>query len=71
MKDSTIFDIFKRKLELKETLASPDHCEGIDVIMKQFEDVGFTTEDTLDFIAKLNYLIDKGIPIILPNLLYK
>jgi hypothetical protein len=63
MDDTAIFEIFKRKVELKRTLADPDHCEGIDVIMKQFEGVGFSTEDTIDFIARLNYLIDKGVPI--------
>lgn len=63
MKDFAIFDIFKRKIELKETLASPDHCEGIDVIMRQFEEVGFSEADTIDFIAKLNYLIDNNVSI--------
>ena len=63
MKDFATFDIFKRKLKLKEALAAPDHCEGIDMIMRQFEEVGFSETDTIDFIAKLNYLIDNNVPI--------
>lgn len=53
-------EVFAKKQELKKVLTQP-HCEEIDRIFENFAEAGFDKEDTLTFIAQLNYLKSKNI----------
>ena len=53
-------EVFIKKQKLKEVLTQP-HCEEIDRIFERFAEAGFDKEDTLTFIAQLNYLKSKNV----------
>ena len=53
-------EVFTKKQKLKEVLTQP-HCEEIDRIFERFAEAGFDKEDTLTFIAQLNYLKSKNV----------
>ena len=60
MTASAIKQISEKREQLEEVLKSP-HCDEIDNIFESFRSAGFNKEDTLTFMAQLNYLLYKDV----------